>query len=1580
MNLSTTSQSQNEKAVRLVDYLLRLASLRSKLVRDIADYERVLWLDDVPRQEGCFTQAWGRDEDYDPEVWAEVQSRREPELPGVPDQCKDWIDKSSLRAKGDFPGLAPEIVRQVRNPEWRGDSDQPEYISVTECLDSFPEVQRDWNRYLEDRWLPWVGQHSAWESVQGVYSALFAIHQEQLRLGEEYELVLGLGLLTWQTPTGQRVRRHLIVADAILEFEARLGRFTVRPHTEGARLRPELDMLDIADQPARAEEAAKSSLANAGDDPWERGCVDGVLEALVHSINPQGEYEGSLESKRLGASSQPIVEFAPALILRKRSAKGLTETLRRIRERIEEGEDIPGEFADLAEMRPRGDISSDDDLGETNRAFDGEVFFPKPSNEEQRRIVDKIRAASGVLVQGPPGTGKSHTIANLICHLLATGQRTLITAKTPRALQVLEGLIPDELRPLCINLLGSGLEEKRSLESSVGGILRRNEEWDEKRSTREREELEQELCNLREEKAEVIRRLRDIRESETHSQSIADGTYRGTAARVAEAVNRDRSAYEWFTDAAPLDITCPISEGYLRTALAALRHLTPQRRRELSHQWPEALLSPERFPNLVENEKRAIEEEARSAKGADERLADLLSKSNVAIIGKIRDALSTFHDTRRRLSASPHAWTRDALRDVMDGNPSLWRELLRATRTIIASIETLVPVADETSLDFPDSGNIRALLEDVCRLKGHMENGGRLGWGPFRPKLVKGCVYVTKTVRVNGRLCSALDDFSVLSDVLRVRLECERAWGFWAGRSERIQGPYALQLQALKALCDALSGVLSVECLIGQCRETLKHCSSLSEPLWADESRIEQVIRSCTLTLASSARCLAEEEIRSIESPLAALIAKSTAHPIVAESLEAIRSRDIEGFARSWNEIQELEKDRQLTQEVDEYTSVLRIPVPRLMDELERTCGDPCWNERIGQIQNAWHWAQARYWVEKYIRQEDAPALARRAKQIEEEINTTIARLASLHAWSFCFSRLTELHRRHMESWSKSVRSLSKTGRGKRDFRLRQAAQRSLNECKDAVPAWVMPLHRVWDTIDPAPGMFDVVIVDEASQCGYEALPLLYLAKKILIVGDDKQISPSGEFQDTTPINKLLDEYLNDFQFKEYFDVNVSLFDHGKLRYGTRRIILREHFRCMPEIIRFSNDLCYSDTPLIPLRQYGTDRLMPLEHIFVRGGYREGSNNRTINRPEAEAIVEKIAELCRDTRYTDKKMGVIVLQGDAQAGLIEGLLLERLGAEEMQRRRLVCGNPYSFQGDERDIVFLSMVAANNQRIGVFTKAADERRFNVAASRARDQMVLFHSVDCDDLSTSCLRRRLLEFFSNTKPPKIVGLDRDELERRAFQDNRSIVKPPPPFDSWFEVDVALELLRRGFIVSPQFEVAGKWIDLVVEGGRARLAVECDGDKWHGVDRYEEDMQRQRRLERCGWEFYQIRESAFYADRKTALQGLWSMLEERGILPGAYFGDPRTENTEVGQDTEDGQGLEEFDSDGSEEDNEDRLYREESPEDAEDAPESPGRRADDVTAAEIQNAIIHVLSECPNRSCTVHSLASRVLVGVQ
>ena len=1478
----TSPQRGIEKGIRLVEYLTRIATIRAKLVRDISEYTNIFWLADVPHERGCFTQAWGRDEDHESDEWLDVLYWREPELPAIPAQCKDWVELSLLRDKNELPNLRLQIIKQHQDLSGHEEAEPAEPLQQIEYLENNPDIQRVWANYIENMWIPWVEKHNSWEKVHKVYSALFAIHQEQLRLGEEYELVLGLGLLTWQTPTGQRVRRHLIVADAILDFEARLGRFTVRPHTEGVRLRPELDMLDIEEQPAHAEETAKNLLSKAEDEPWERGCVDGVLQALVHSISPEGSYYDASEKRAASASTKPIVEYAPALILRKRSAKGLTEALKKIKDQIENGELIPGEFADLAEIGTKDDHNSNNTPDVHNITFDGEIFFPKPSNAEQRKIVNTLQTASGILVQGPPGTGKSHTIANLISHLLATGQRTLITAKTPRALKVLEGLVPHELRPLCINLLGSGLEERHSLESSVEGILSKHDEWNESFKRIERTDLENNINTLREEKSKVDRRLRDIRESETHDKSISGSIYRGTAARIAESVNQDRNIFGWFTDVITLDMNPEVDKSNLcRIILDEMRHFTPEKRKELALAFLDAVPRCEDFASLVKEERSAIAEDQRLLVGADERIADILSKSSSATVEKIHNALYDFMETYRRLSSMQYVWANDAIQDAIFGNTDIWNEIIRVTIDTIKSIEGSISTADDTTIQFPENYDINTLFGDTWKLKEHMKLGGKLGWGIFRPKIVKDHLYIVNTVFINGHLCSSTEHFETLACALRVRIACEKAWNFWVGRVEKVQGPYALQLTVFRSLRTALESILSLQGLVNKCRAAIRECPVLNEPVWTDVYQVQKITASCQLALARFRRHLIDEEIQRIDEPVSFMVARGNVHPFMSELLGAIRNRNVDAFAIAESKIIDLKNEHLRLKKVDSYLSELRSKLPNLTSSLEETYNEAHWEERLQRIDDAWHWAQARYWVEDYIRKEDSPALEKRAKQIEDELNDIIARLAAIHAWSFCFSRLEEKHRRHMEAWQQSMRRLGK-GTGKHAPRHRREAQGHLNECREAVPAWVMPLHRVWDTVTPAPGIFDVIIIDEASQCGLEALPLFYLGKKIVIVGDDKQISPDAVGLDRGAVQRLMQELLYDFNFKSPFDIESSLFDHGKLRYGTKRITLREHFRCMPEIIRFSNDLCYSNTPLIPLRQYGPNRLIPLEHTFVREGYREGTNNRVINRPEADAVVAKIAELCSDSRYDDKSFGVIVLQGEAQASLIESQLLDLLGAEEIERRHLVCGNPYSFQGDERDIIFLSLVAASNANIGSLTKAADERRFNVAASRARDKMILFHSVTSDDLSTSCLRRKLLDFFEGTKPQQIAGIDRNDLERQACQGNRRVIKPPLPFDSWFEVDVALELLRKDFTVLPQYEVAGKRIDLVIEGGQARLAVECDGDQWHGPDRYEDDMLRQRQLERCGWEFFRVRESAFYANKDVALQKVWPMLKERGIFP--------------------------------------------------------------------------------------------------
>src|SRR5207244_3485394 len=132
-------------------------------------------------------------------------------------------------------------------------------------------------------------------------------------------------------------------------------------------------------------------------------------------------------------------------------------------------------------------------------------------------------------------------------------------------------------------------------------------------------------------------------------------------------------------------------------------------------------------------------------------------------------------------------------------------------------------------------------------------------------------------------------------------------------------------------------------------------------------------------------------------------------------------------------------------------------------------------------------------------------------------------------------------------------------------------------------------------------------------------------------------------------------------------------------------------------------------------------------------------------------------------------------------------------------------DPYVFQGDERDIIFLTMVSApraDGKRLWPMTSEKHFRRFNVAASRARDQAWLFHSVSLADINPQCVRYKLLEYYTNPNvaTTEVGETDLETLKRHLQNAYKGANSPPKPFDSWFEVDVFLRIVDRGYRAIP------------------------------------------------------------------------------------------------------------------------------------------------------------------------------------
>ncbi len=446
---------------------------------------------------------------------------------------------------------------------------------------------------------------------------------------------------------------------------------------------------------------------------------------------------------------------------------------------------------------------------------------------------------------------------------------------------------------------------------------------------------------------------------------------------------------------------------------------------------------------------------------------------------------------------------------------------------------------------------------------------------------------------------------------------------------------------------------------------------------------------------------------------------------------------------------------------------------------------------------------------------------------------------------------------------------------GKKSYRrfeeLKQ--QVNFNALLQLFPCWIMTLDEVARVFPLQAGLFDVLIVDEATQCFLPtALPALYRAKKVVIVGDEKQLASAEAM--------FLAEAVND-ELKRQFGIDglpralafdmrsSSLVDMADILCD-KKIALNEHFRSLLEIIRFANECFYG---FLRIMTQGHDS--PPDGVFevrlVEGGYED--EKRGINPLEAKALVDDLFQRLRDPRYDGLSFGVLSLFRE-QADYIQRLIMERLWEEPelqtfLQNRPepLLASTVDGFQGDERDVIFFSFRYASNSHPGsIYAIQNDQRRINVAVTRARKKVIAYIS------------RPVSEF------PR--GLVHDFL---AYLQDPSVGTKPEgeQFDSPFEQDVCERLRKHGFRVFPQYPACGYRIDLVVEDPQTgkRLAVECDGERYHTDETgypTADDLVRQEVLERAGWRVIRIPSRRYWRDPEgcidwviTALRGSGDML---------------------------------------------------------------------------------------------------------
>jgi len=1491
----TSAPEVRRKGVALLAFLRENAAIRRKRIPSYSSEERVLWFADIPKErDECRSPFLANSGEDSGRVWLEVRKKRMPERPPVPLAVVDWVRVDDLDQPDREPELLPEITviveRQVPDPDAPEDTRRAIVEEVPELrrLADYPEVEDAWLEYRVDKWEPWKQEMRRWKEVQFVYENLDFMRRRLEEAEERYELVLAIGLLQWRDPTGTTIKRHVLTAPAELTFDAARGRLSVVPAAAFDTFRVELDMLEPQHRPRLSKDALAEQRESLDIQAWDADLVAPLLREIANSLSAEAQVDMSFDhAGRI--DERPQVSFAPAVVLRERRPTAYEDLICKFQEAATSGElrgTRPWERLLQEGEPPRGDRDNaiaDAGGDVADSVEEGRVLLPLPANEEQRQIVQRLQTDPCVLVKGPPGTGKSHTIANLICHLLARGDRVLVTAHAAKALAVLRGLLPNDIRDLCVTALGSSREDQRLLEESVRGILRRRNEWrGPEAAQRAIEEAEGDLRELEGELARVERDLRAFREAETHLHELSGG-YSGTAAQIARKLSEQEQEFSWFPE---VSADAPFPLGPSETAFLAEAHagFTADARAELGFEIGDAELPrPDEFEGLVQRLRDAETSAQRASGGVEATKLERLEAAGTEQLLELRAAVQALTDLALRADRVLGEIAETVLQDLLVSTEARWIRRVADSEALLRDTKRLREAIGSARVELPDGILEDQLRADIERLLAHLERGGWRGVLMFAPRVIRETRYVTRTCRVDGKNATQVDQLRRLRDYLdlqRTVRELQELWGALLEVSSLRQAvsraeELTAELKGLLAFFKSEQAGLLVTAF-GPNRTDLASTGGRSDWLKAIDA----------LLTSRRARDV-QQEFEWLVDTVRGLRLGSRAHRCLASLEDAARARDIAAWRTAWQERERLRQEKLRLERYERLLETLGTSCPALADLLRSTEGDPGWSERVRRLKEAWHWAAARAWLRRFS---DSSAYETRVQdyhRLKRKIEKATEKLASLRAWKAFFDRLDRRTIPSLIAWTKAVDRIGK-GTGKHAHRHRRTARKYLMDCIPRIPAWIMPLHKLWDSVSPEPGLFDTVIVDEASQAGIDALLLLLLAKRIVVVGDDKQNSPEAVGVLEDDIARLAREHLDEFRFRDEFRPDASFFDHAERTFGSY-ISLREHFRCVPEIIRFSNDLCYRDAPLIALRQAPPERLPPLRSRFVAEGACEGEGQRIVNRAEAAALVETIVKLVDDEAYEGKTMGVIALQGHAQAQLIERLLAQKLEPKVIEERRLRCGEPATFQGDQRDVIFLSLVIAPNVRYRALTSLPDQRRFNVAMSRARDQVWLFHSVRPHDLGPDDLRRRLINFFESPQAVDPLFEDLDRLEREARGPRRPGTQPDP-YESWFEVDVALELLRRRYRVRPQVEVAGYRIDLVVEGLEARLAVECDGEEWHGPEQYEHDMARQRQLERAGWMFVRVRESDFYADRQRAMTAVVEACEELGIRPVGF-----TEETE-------------------------------------------------------------------------------------
>ncbi len=1480
-------RSARDKLTRVFRYLEALNQHRNPAKRQIGEQLWSLWLRGLPehpcirRGEGKTQTTKGKGvknqaadasgEDFLLKVQRPVLTRP----PDPPEEIRGWMENG-----WEDPGGEIQVQQTQEELDAAGN---PRLVSFEEEKTRTAALQR-W-KILRDEW---AAKEKPARAAMKLFETLYALHGRIDREAERVELVLGDGILSWRRSEGD-IYHPILLQRLQLQFSAGVPEFTITEADHPVELYSAL-FQSMTDVDGRAIGRCREELEEEGFHPLMNGATSVFLRRLVIQLSPRGEF---LEDRAPGqGQNDPSIGRDPVLFLRSRTL-GFAAAIEGILADLRTREDLPWSLLNI--VGEESPIPSEEESAPPENVREEtnvEVLLSKPANPEQIRIANQLEEHGGVLVQGPPGTGKTHTIGNLIGHLLAQGKSVLVTSHTTKALRMVRHHIVPELRPLCVSLLESDLDSRKQLESAVGSIA-------ERLSRADAGSLEKESGKLETERHDALKRLDEIRNQFTEARadeyreiSIAGKSWAPSDA--ARKVAQEKQALGWIPGPVAAVAPLPLSIGELADLYRTSVTITRETEAELSGHLPELhdLPRPEEFEaTLSERNRLSLEDlelraelwKANSLEGTPEEMETL--SANLA------QAVEPLTGKEQWKQAAVYAGK------YGEAHREQWDQLVNSVRLVHREAAN----AQESLLRFGPqllSGtNFEEQERTAAEIVGHLEGGGKLG--SFTLMTHKGWSRFIEGTRVNDAEPRLPEHFRALRKVARLKRIRQELRARWDRQMATLGTPPSGEMgeeveKTLMQFCDAIEACLGWhEFTWLPLQKQLTELGFRWEKFLTEQpavvgpegelARIGRAVNDALLSILESRfkklkllEC--EEEFRELKGKLklAARVAKSS--KTTAKLLAAVSEEDSSGYREAYERLLEL-KSRQADLDLRRtLLSKLESAAPAWAEAIRKRTGVHGRGEPPNDPAAAWTWRQLNDELDRRA-STSLEALQTKSEKLREQLRRVTVALIEKCAWAAQARRTSARQRQALVGWLDTIRRIGK-GHGIRVALLRSEAARKMSECRGAVPVWVMPLSRVVENFDPRITRFDVVVIDEASQSDVMALVALYLGKTVLVVGDHEQVSPSAVGQDLGIIQNLIFQYLRGIPNSDLYDGQISIYDLARQSFGGTTCLV-EHFRCVPEIIQFSNMISY-DNRIKPLRDASRVQLQPHTIAYrVEGSSRDGK----VNRQEALGVASLLAAALERPEYAKNdagqptSFGVVSLVGDEQALEIDNLLRRHISPERYELHRLLCGNAAQFQGDERDVIFISLVdTAQRGPLSLRDQELFKQRFNVAASRARDQMWVVHSLSPQsDLKADDLRRQLIEHAQD--PARLM---------RALEEKEKRTQSP------FEREVMKRLTSAGYRVTPHWRIGAFRIDMVVEGGGRRLAIECDGDRYHPLEKLPEDMERQSVLERMGWIFSRIRGTDFLRNPERAMKPVFDKLASLEITPNEPQAAPNEQAT--------------------------------------------------------------------------------------